>query len=367
MQAYRSVDCHRLLKIVLKGDIGLLITAIQFLELQISVLRERTGGPVRVTPGERRKLLAAKKALGEHACDFMLLVTDKTFKSWERKPNAEKEVRKKKGTRGRPLTPEAIEKLVVKMAEENRHNQWSKTRIHGELRKMGLGKQVSRSTVGNIMRAHGFDPGPKRGLGTWDEFIKTHVDTMWACDFFTKQVWSPRGFQDYYVLFFKHIGTRQVYIAGMTIHPNKQWVAQQARNFCMHLQDLGMTTKYLIRDHDKKFLGGFDAVLNGEEIEVVQSAIRVPEMNGYAEAFVKTIKTECLDHFTAMSEDHLRYLLREYVNGHYNVARPHRGLGNRPVGLPEPAEHGADFREDDVVCEHRLGGIIKEYRWKQAA
>ncbi|MBA3708894.1 MAG: transposase [Planctomycetes bacterium] len=310
-------------------------------------------------------MLAAKKDLGEFVADFLLIVTGPTFKRWERKPAMS--TRQKRSVRGRPMTPEAIERLIVRMATENRLNRWSKTRIHGELRKLGLGKQVSRTTVGNIMRAHGFDPEPNRGHGTWHEFIRSHVDTMWACDFFTKQVWSPQGMQDHYVLFFKHIGTRRVYISGATPHPNKAWVAQQARNFCMHLQDLGMPTTHLIRDHDTKFLGGFDVVLTGEDIEVVQSAIGVPEMNGYAESFVKTIKTECLDRFTAFSYDHLMYLLREFVDGHYNVSRPHRGLGNRPIGLPEPAERGAEFSQEDIVCDQHCGGILKSYRWKQAA
>jgi len=342
-----------------------LITAIQFLELQISILQDRLNGPVRVTPGERRKLLAAAKALDDHASDFLLIVTDKTLQRWNTTSPAK--IRTKQGTRGRKLTPEALERLVVRMATENRLNRWSKTRIYGELRKMGLGKQISRSTVGKIMRAHGLDPEPNRGHGTWHEFIQSHRETMWVCDFFTKPIRTPVGIQDQYVLFFKHIGTRRVYIAGATAHPNKQWVAQQARNFCMHLHDLGMPATYLIRDHDSKFLGGFDAVLQCEGIEVVLSAIRVPEMNGYAESFVKTIKTECLNNFTVFSYEHLMYLLREYVDGHYNVVRPHQGLDNQPIGLPEPVEHSVDFAQDDVVCDHRLGGVLKSYRWKLAA
>jgi len=74
-------------------------------------------------------------------------------------------------------------------------------------------------------------------------------------------------------------------------------------------------------------------------------------MNGYAELFVKTIKAECLNHFTAMNYDHLMYLLKEYVDGHYNLIRPHRGLGNRPIGLPVPTECSANFSRDDVACD----------------
>ncbi|MEK7413786.1 MAG: integrase core domain-containing protein [Planctomycetota bacterium] len=310
-------------------------------------------------------MLAAKKALGEHAEDLVLIVTSQTYQRWDKKPHGIAP-RTKPHKRGRPLTAEAIELLILRMATENR--LWSKTRIYGELRKMGLGKRVSRTTVGNTMITHGFDPEPNRGPGTWHELIQSHQATLWACDFFTKKIKTlGRGEQDYYVLFFKHIGTRQVYIAGATPHPKKHWMAQQARNFCMHAENIGLGVTHLIRNHDQKFLGGFDAVFEAVDIDIVLSAVKVPEMNGYAESFVKTIKPECLDYFTALGYDHLMYLLREYVDGYYNVCRPHRGLDNRSIGLPEPDEHDADFTQDDVVCDMRCGGIIRNYRWKQAA
>jgi len=126
-----------------------------------------------------------------------------------------------------------------------------------------------------------------------------------------------------------------------------------------------MTIEQLIRDNDTKFRGGFDTVFTSVDIEVVLSAVGVPEMNGYAESFVKTIKAECLDHFTAFSHEHLMHLLHEYVEGHYNVDRPHRGIDNRTIGLPEPDEHGADFAQEDVVCDHRLGGVLKVTGGKQ--
>jgi hypothetical protein len=128
MSEPRTIDCHKILRLVLKGDLGMLIAAIQFMELQLGIQRDRLDGPVRVTPGERRKMLAAKQTLGEHVSDFLMIVTDQTFKRWERKATPTK-IRVKKSNLGRPLTPEAIEKLIVRMAEENQLNRWSKTRI----------------------------------------------------------------------------------------------------------------------------------------------------------------------------------------------------------------------------------------------
>jgi putative transposase len=178
---------------------------------------------------------------------------------------------------------------------------------------------------------------------------------------------TPSGKLTSYTLFFKHIGTRCIWLSGTTPHPTRQWVTQQARNFCMHLHDLGMSATHLIRDHDNCYSKNFDDVLAGDGITVVPSKIGVPEMNGYAEAFVKTIKTECLDYFTACSEAHLWYLMKTYVDDYYNVSRPHRGLNNRPITQADPQEHSATFGHDDIVCDELLGGIIKQYRWKDAA
>jgi putative transposase len=83
---------------------------------------------------------------------------------------------------GWPRTEEAIREVIVKLARET---GWGNTRILGELKKLGV-RTVSRSTVVNILREHGIDPGPKRGEGTWDEFVKRHAQTLWACDFFAR-------------------------------------------------------------------------------------------------------------------------------------------------------------------------------------
>ena len=74
-------------------------------------------------------------------------------------------------------------------------------RILGELAKRSI-RKISRSTVARILREHGFGLGPKRGEGTWHDFVQRHVKTLWACDFFTKKVWTPGGLVEYYILFF---------------------------------------------------------------------------------------------------------------------------------------------------------------------
>jgi hypothetical protein len=84
------------------------------------------------------------------------------------------------------------------------------------------------------LRDNGFEPGPKRGRGTWHDFIERHFKTLWATDFFTKNVWTMRGPVTYYILFFIHLHTRRVHIAGMTPNPDGAWMAQIARNMSMY-------------------------------------------------------------------------------------------------------------------------------------
>jgi putative transposase len=64
----------------------------------------------------------------------------------------------------------------------------------------------------------------------------------------------------------------------------------------------------------------------------------------------------------ALGETQLNYVVREYVE-HHNTERPHQSLGNRP--LPEAAESDPPvlpFPAAGVVCQRRLGGLLRHYR-----
>jgi putative transposase len=116
---------------------------------------------------------------------------------------------------------------------------------------------------------NGFDPGPKRGTGTWNEFVQRHVKTFWATDFFTKKVWTLKGPVTYFVLFFIHVHSRRVHLAGMTLHPNGEWMAQVARNmsgvFADEPEEFRPT--HIIRDRDTKFTAQFCSILESDGIE----------------------------------------------------------------------------------------------------
>ena len=178
-----------------------------------------------------------------------------------------------------------------------------------------------------------------------------------ACDFFVVEtIWL----KTLSVLFFIQLSSRRVIAAGVTASPDTAWVTQQARNAVMDLNDRGVPIRFLLRDHDAKFSRSFDDVFGSEGVQVLQTPIRAPKANAYAERWVQTVRAECLDWTLVLGRRHLQWLLRGYVR-HYNQQRPHRSL---TLAAPEPEvrEHGSpqinprDIRRRDV-----LGGLIHEY------
>lgn len=131
---------------------------------------------------------------------------------------------------GRPPIDEEIEHLVVRMAREN--PSWGYDRIVGAM--ANLGYKVSDQTVGNILRRHDISPAPKREQNTsWRDFIRAHMAVMVGTDFFTAEVLTLRGLKTYYVLFFLHLESRRICLAGVTRHPDQEWMEQMARNVTM--------------------------------------------------------------------------------------------------------------------------------------
>jgi putative transposase len=215
-----------------------------------------------------------------------------------------------------------------------------------------------------VLREAGLDPGPKRGEGSWTEFVTRHAATLWASDFVSVRTLTSAGVVDLYLLFFIHVGSRRVVASNPTAHPDAAWVAQQARNATMEIADLGLKATHLLIDHDAKFTGAFDAVWGAEGCEVRRVGPRAPNMNAYAERWVQSLRVECLDQFVIVGERHLRHLVREFV-GHYNAERPHQLRGNVPLPAAERADAGEpvilQFPLGAVKCRERLGGALKHY------
>jgi putative transposase len=174
---------------------------------------------------------------------------------------------------------------------------------------------------------------------------------MLACDFFTVETVTLRRL---YVLFFIELGSRRVHLAGCTTNPTGAWVVQQARN--LSFTGLLERMRFLIHDRDSKFTASFDEVFRSEGVNVIQTPVRAPRANAYAERFVRTVRTECLDWLLIVGRRHLEHVLRIYIQ-HYNRERPHRGLALQPPQAPQPKlpPSGQVHRRD------RLGGLVHEY------
>jgi putative transposase len=329
---------------------------IQFLLIENDILRGKLPDRITITSAERNRLLKYGKLVGSAISNLITIVTPRTFQRWLSQENSTPK-HEPVAKVGRPPTDEDIRKLVLRLAAEN---SWGYTRIHGELKKLGV-TSISRTTIANILRAEGIDPSPERSKGTWHQFIKQHAATLWACDFFTKKIWTTAGLLEYYVLFFIHVGSRRVIVTGMTPHPDATWVLQQARNFMLQTDNESGVPTHLIHDCDTKFTKAFDALFKAEGMEVVTVGPAAPNLNAHAERFVLTMKSECLDHFIVFGEDHFRYLIKEQLE-HYHLERPHQGIGNTPiapVATPPPIQ-------SEIHCRERLGGLLKHYH-RQAA
>ena len=334
---------------------------VEYLKAENQILRSKLPTTITVSTRERSRLLKLGAALGSAINSLISIVSSRTFARWKA-ADAGESAAKKQTTRkpGRPRTAEDIRKLVLRLAREY---GWGYTRILGELKKLGI-RTVCRSTVINILKEAGLDPGPKRGKGTRDEFVKRHAYTLWACDFLSVKSITLKGFVDLYLLFFIHVGTRRVIVSGVSAHPDAAWVTQQARNASMEMDELGLTATHLLIDHDTKFAAGFDHVFEGQNTKVKRVGPLAPNMNAYAERWVQTLRTECLDHFLILGEKHLRYLAKVFVE-HYNVERPHQGRGNVPLPDAQANDTGAPrvlkFPTGEVQCKERLGGLLKHY------
>jgi hypothetical protein len=192
----------------------------EYLVTENRILRSQITGRVRLTDGERKTLAEIGQKLGKQALtEVASLVKPETILVWHRKLVTQKcDGSQQRKAPGRPIIDQEVEALVVRMARKNR--SWGYDRIVGALANLGL--TISAQTVGNILKRHGIPPAPERKMTTtWKEFIRTHMDVLVATDFVTAAVWTLSGLVTYYVLFFIHLRSRKVYVAGVTPHPNQ--------------------------------------------------------------------------------------------------------------------------------------------------
>jgi hypothetical protein len=153
-----------------------------------------------------------------------------------------------------------------------------------------------------------------------------------------------------------------VHIAGVTPHPNERWMKQIARNVTMEEWGILQLGQYLIHDGDKKFCAAFKQTLDDAGVKRVPLPPRSPQLNAFAERWVKSVKEEALSRMILFGERSLRHVLNQYVS-HYHEERPHQGKGNI---ILFPSTQVTSGSEAPIDCRERLGGLLKYYHRKAA-
>ncbi len=181
---------------------------------------------------------------------------------------------------------------------------------------------------------------------------------MVGCDFFTTEVITPIGLITYYVLFFIHVGSRRVHIAGVTDHPDEVWMKQMARNVTMSGWGFLEGCRYLIHDRDSKFCNSFRSIIKSGGVEPLKLPPRSPNLNAYSERVILSIKSECVSGLIFFGEKSLLRALKEYMI-HYHEERNHQGKKNQ---LLFPAhDQTSQHRVGEIACKSRLGGVLNYY------
>ncbi len=218
---------------------------------------------------------------------------------------------------------------------KNNNYLWGYKRIFGEVKKLNI--DVSVDSIRRVIQKGRLD-GDIPPNGSWKRFIKSHIDSLFCCDFFTiETVFNKR----LYIFFLMEMKTRKIVQFGITGNPTIQFIRNRLSGF-MFDRD-GIKTM-LIHDNSGE-LKWFDY----ESIGITDVAITPysPNLNAYAERFVRSAKRECFDHFIVFNCTQLRNIMKEYVR-YYNNLRPHQGIGNIVPEKPVLVGTGA-IREESAI------------------
>ena len=252
--------------------------------------------------------------------------------------------RESRATRCRPssFAQRAVRQLLT-MAREN--PSWGYTRLRGALKNLGL--DLGRSTIARILKEQGIEPAPLRGKTLpWKTFLKAHWEAIAAADFFSVEVLTVGGQVRYLVLFVIELKTRRIHIAGITSWADGEWMAQIARKLIDSVTGpLNGAVYPLYTEH-------FKTLLSSAGVTILRLPARSPNLNAFAERFVRSIK---LSRNVCATSSHWASVICGERSG--NSERNHQGLGNViPFPAPGPPDESSPIRRRE-----RLGGLLNFY------
>ena len=320
------------------------------------ILKEKLGKKrILLSDDQRRRLAVTGKVLGRKLLEeYGTMFTPDTILRWHRQLVAKKwDYSERRKTVGRPKISEKIVELVLRIAREN--TTWGYDKIVGTLE--NLGHEISDTSVGNILKAHGIAPTDDRKRNTsWSTFLKAHWDVLAAIDFTTVEVWTTRGLVTFYLLFVMDLKTRRVQFVNCTTNAVESWMLQQARELTNYEDGFLRDKKFLIMDRDGTFSAAFRNLLSNAGVEPKRLPPKSPNLNAHMERFFRSLKSECLDRMIFFGERSLRNACNEFVV-HYHTERNHQGLGNQII---EPGDEVGQC-DGEIECRERLGGMLRYY------
>jgi transposase InsO family protein len=133
---------------------------------------------------------------------------------------------------------------------------------------------------------------------------------------------------------------------------------QVARNLTDTEAGALQVQRYVLHDRDTKFCDSFRFMLRAGGVEPLRLPPRSPNLNAFAERWVRSVKEECLSKLILVGEGSLRRALHEYI-AHFHGERNHQGKGNVllfPKRIRASASAGGR-----VECRERLGGLLRYY------
>ena len=308
-----------------------------FLRRQLGLYKERGVKPRRVDAATRLSLVLLSRLFNWRSA--LVVVRLETLVRWHRA--GWRLLWRSQSRPGRPPIPLELRQLIRRIATEN--PLWGEERIANELL-LKLGAPISPRTVRKYMPKR--PAGCPRGDQRWSTFLRNHAKAIVACDFF---VAVTATFRLLYVFVVIHHSSRRLVHFNVTAHPTSAWTLQQLRE-AVGEED---SYRYLLHDRDSIFAKSLDQSIARLGMTVLKSPFRSPKANAICERVIGTIRRECLDWMIALTESHLRSILKEWVV-HYNGARPHTALG---PGVPDPPALAA-FPARQNKSRHRLDALL---------